>query len=156
MNYINNNYHNVHRWALLKILRSVVVWSQFISTVIGGVTVYTNGRIYTVNEAAPWADAVTVSADGVFLAVGTEQQAMAAAAQAAGSSSGYSIVDLQQRLALPGFHDVHLHAVEAGINAKICFMEAEVRPTDLANRLMACKEQASFGGAGWIVGVGPE
>ena len=132
----------------------VVVLSLFVSTAVGGVTVYSNGQIYTVNKAAPWADAVTVSADGVFLAVGTEQQALTAAEQAAGSD--YSIVDLQDGLVLPGFHDVHIHAVEAGINAKICFMEAEVRPTDLANRLMACKEQASFGGAGWIVGVGPE
>ena len=33
-------------------------------------TVYTNGMIYTVNEAQPWAEAVAIK-DGRFLAVGS-------------------------------------------------------------------------------------
>ena len=32
-------------------------------------TIYTNGRIYTVNESQPWAEAVVVK-DGKFVAVG--------------------------------------------------------------------------------------
>ena len=33
-------------------------------------TVYTNGKIYTVNEAQPWVDAVAIK-DGKFIAVGS-------------------------------------------------------------------------------------
>ena len=33
-------------------------------------TVYTNGKIYTVNEAQPWAEAVAIKS-GKFLAVGS-------------------------------------------------------------------------------------
>ena len=33
-------------------------------------TVYTNGKIYTVNEAKPWVEAVAIK-DGMFLVVGS-------------------------------------------------------------------------------------
>ena len=33
-------------------------------------TVYTNGKIYTVNDAQPWAEAVAIK-DGKFLVVGS-------------------------------------------------------------------------------------
>ena len=33
-------------------------------------TVYTNGKIYTVNEAQPWVEAVAIK-DGKFIAVGS-------------------------------------------------------------------------------------
>ena len=33
-------------------------------------TVYTNGRIYTVNDARPWVEAVAIN-DGMFLVVGS-------------------------------------------------------------------------------------
>ena len=35
-------------------------------------TVYTNARIYTVNEAQPWADAVAIK-DGKFIKVGSSE-----------------------------------------------------------------------------------
>ncbi|HIG41811.1 MAG TPA: hypothetical protein EYQ14_14935 [Gammaproteobacteria bacterium] len=37
-------------------------------------TVYTNGTIYTVNQAEPWAEAVALK-DGKFIAVGTRSLA---------------------------------------------------------------------------------
>ena len=163
--------HNARRWWSVLALLVIRQWSPFANVGVvvvvavaaaasssssgSVVTVYTNAKIYTVHAAAPWAEALTVSADGVILAVGTTDQAVSAAEQAAGAAD-YEVVDLQQRLVLPGFHDVHLHAVEAGINAQLCSMEDTVRSADLANRLKSCKNQASFGGAGWIVGVGPE
>ena len=36
-------------------------------------TFYTNGRIYTVNEAQPWAEAVAIK-DGKFLQVGSNAE----------------------------------------------------------------------------------
>ena len=49
--------------------------------------VYTNGRIYTVNEAQPWAEAFAVK-DGRFVAVGTNEEIGA-------------LADLGARLGLP-------------------------------------------------------
>jgi hypothetical protein len=39
-------------------------------------TVYSNGKIYTVNENAPWAEAVAIK-DGEFVAVGTNADVQA-------------------------------------------------------------------------------
>lgn len=130
-----------------------LMWFAAEESSVIAVTVISNAKIYTVDPANPWAEALAIGDDGVLLAVGTEQEALKAAQQA---DSNYTVFDLQERLVLPGFHDVHLHAVEAGINGHICPLEADIRPTDLASRLESCKDQASFGGAGWIVGIGPE
>jgi len=129
-----------------------LVWLLPVLAQAAGVTVYTNGTIYTVNEAAPLAQALTVSADGILLAVGTEQKAL----QAAKNAGEYTVVDLHGRLVLPGFQDAHVHAVEAGIYEKICPIEPETIPSDLASVLESCGDDAFFGGAGWIVGVGVE
>jgi len=65
-------------------------------------TIYTNGRIYTVNEAQPWAEAVAIK-DGKFLVVGTNAEAEAV------SDENTRVVDLSGRMAMPGLIDVHVH-----------------------------------------------
>jgi predicted amidohydrolase YtcJ len=65
-------------------------------------TVYTNGKIYTVNEAQPWAEAVAMK-DGKFLVVGS------AADAAAVTGSGTEVVDLGGKYAMPGLIDIHTH-----------------------------------------------
>ena len=65
------------------------------STGISADTVYTNGRIYTVNEAAPWAEAVAIK-DGRFIAVGSDEDVSAA------TGYGTEIIDLGGKFAMPG------------------------------------------------------
>ena len=66
-----------------------------------------NGRIYTVDPEKPWAEAVAV-AGGRIVAVGSD-------AEIAGfSGSGTTTVDLQGRMAMPGFVDVHNHIMMGG------------------------------------------
>ena len=65
-------------------------------------TVYTNGRIYTVDEARPWAEAVAIK-DGAFLAVGTVDEVKAFI------GDDTTVVDLGGKLAMPGLHDQHVH-----------------------------------------------
>jgi hypothetical protein len=50
-------------------------------------TVYANGKIYTVNEAQPWAEAVAVK-DGTFLVVGSNADIEAV------TGEGTNVVDL--------------------------------------------------------------
>jgi predicted amidohydrolase YtcJ len=64
--------------------------------------VYTNGKIYTVNEAQPWAEAVAIK-DGKFLVVGSNAEVEAATGEES------RVVDLNGGFAMPGIGDSHIH-----------------------------------------------
>ena len=64
--------------------------------------VYTNGRIYTVNEAEPWAEAVAIK-DGKFLVVGSNADVDGL------TGDGTEVVDLEGRFVMPGIVDLHSH-----------------------------------------------
>jgi len=68
-------------------------------------TVYTNGRIYTVDSAQPWAEAVAIK-DGKFLVVGSAKQVEAV------TGGNTAVVDLGGRFVMPGMIDVHTHGIE--------------------------------------------
>ncbi|MCR8922960.1 amidohydrolase [Dasania sp. GY-MA-18] len=65
-------------------------------------TVFENGRIYTVNPAQEWAEAVAVK-DGVFVAVGSREEMQPYIDQHT------QIVDLKGRFIMPGLYDMHTH-----------------------------------------------
>jgi predicted amidohydrolase YtcJ len=65
-------------------------------------TVYTNGKIYTVNEAQPWAEAVAIK-DGKFLIVGSNADVEEVTGEAT------AVVDLGGGFAMPGIGDTHIH-----------------------------------------------
>ena len=65
-------------------------------------TVYTNGKIYTVNEAQPWAEAVAIE-DGRFLVVGSNADVEEVTGEAT------AVVDLGGGFAMPGTGDTHIH-----------------------------------------------
>ena len=73
--------------------------------------VYTNGRIYTVNEAEPWAEAVAIK-DGKFLVVGSDGDVEAVTGQAT------QVIDLDGDFAMPGIVDAHLHPDEPYVQAE--------------------------------------
>lgn len=64
--------------------------------------VYTNGKIYTVNEIQPWAEAVAIK-DGKFVAVGSAADVKAMAGE------GTEVIDLEGAFAMPGIGDTHIH-----------------------------------------------
>jgi predicted amidohydrolase YtcJ len=71
--------------------------------------VYRNGRIYTVNDAQPWAEAVAIK-DGKFVYVGSNQGVRAFI----GPST--QVENLRGRMAMPGLHDAHDHLLLTGMN----------------------------------------
>ena len=73
-------------------------------------TVYTNGKIYTVNEAQPWAEALAVK-DGRLLVVGS------AADVEAVTGDGTQVVDLRGRFVMPGINDLHHHGIDISTTA---------------------------------------
>ena len=73
-------------------------------------TIYSNGKIYTVNEAQAWAEAVAIK-DGKFLLVGTNDEIMAL------KGAETEVIDLEGKFVMPGMIDVHTHAIESHVPA---------------------------------------
>ena len=69
--------------------------------------VFTNGKVYTVNEDQPWADAVAVRGNKIVY-VGGNVGAKAFV------GAGAEEVDLNGRLVLPGFVESHIHLALGG------------------------------------------
>lgn len=65
-------------------------------------TVYSNGKIFTVNEQQPWAEAVAIT-DGKFVAVGSNSEID----ELIGDNT--EVIDLNGGFAMPGIHDTHIH-----------------------------------------------
>lgn len=75
-----------------------------------GATAYINGRIYTVNDAQPWAEAFIVSEAGFFAAVSTTEAILSQARQ-----NKIVVYDLKDQFIMPGIHDAHVHLLMAGL-----------------------------------------
>ncbi len=86
------------------------------------VRIFKNAIIYTVNPDKLWVDLIAIGQNGKILAVGTEEEISAYIRPET------KITDLKQKLVLPGFQDVHLHALEAGMNDHICIFPEAERP----------------------------
>ena len=78
--------------------------------------VFTNAKVYTVNDAEPWAEAVAVKGDEIIY-VGDA----AAAAKLVGAATRR--YDLQGRLLLPGFIDSHMHPVKGGAYVNVLSLD---------------------------------
>ncbi|HUG03815.1 MAG TPA: amidohydrolase [Steroidobacteraceae bacterium] len=73
----------------------------------------TGGRIYTVDADRSWAEAVAVR-DGRIVFVGSNEDARAHIGK------DTQVVDLAGRMVVPGFQDVHVHPISAGVEANAC------------------------------------
>lgn len=117
---------------------------------VGADTVFTNGRVYTVDADHTWAEAVAVS-DGKIVYVGTTE----GAAEHIGGNS--SVVDLQGRMMLPAFQDSHIHPIGGGVEASACNLN---NLNDLAAYRAVIGEYAAANpdiewitGGGWAMSV---
>ncbi|KAK7187116.1 hypothetical protein DPSP01_004064 [Paraphaeosphaeria sporulosa] len=71
---------------------------------------YINGRVYTINNAQPWASGFIVSPDGRFTYIGGNDDI-----QNTAKELGLVTVDLKQRFVMPGIHDAHMHLLYSGM-----------------------------------------
>ena len=113
-------------------------------------TVYTNGRIYTVNDAQPWADAVAIK-DGTFLVVGSN----ADVAEVTGEAT--AVVDLGGLLVVPGFINAHTHPLSVAnswANLRITNPgDADAIVADVKAFAEANPELKAIRGEAWNLGV---
>ncbi|MCP4181901.1 MAG: amidohydrolase [Hyphomicrobiales bacterium] len=105
-----------------------------------------NARIYTVDKSKPWADTLAVDENGKISAVGTSNEVKA---QIKGNPI---VIDLKGKMVLPGFQDVHLHPVEAGVNEILCVFEPFDTIKNLEFTVLDCIDESEPGE--WVLGSG--
>ena len=69
-------------------------------------SVFYNGRLYTVDDNLPWAEALAVKGDRLIYVCNDED-----AQKYIGDTT--QVIDLQGRMAMPGIHDAHTHLLWA-------------------------------------------
>ena len=106
--------------------------------------VATNARVYTVDEAAPLAEAFAVR-DGRFVAVGTEAEMDAA-------YPDWPRLDLGGRTVVPGLIDAHAHLMGLGQALLQADLVGTVSKADVVARLVAFAETLPDGA--WLTGRG--
>lgn len=102
-----------------------------------------NGRVWTGNKTQPWAEAIASRSERI-LAVGSNDEIKKLI------SSKTRVIDLQGRLALPGFIDDHTHFIDGGSHLLSVELRDAATQEEFARRV---KEHASKLSAGrWITG----
>ncbi|HJQ71762.1 MAG TPA: amidohydrolase family protein [Blastocatellia bacterium] len=105
--------------------------------------VLVNGRVWTGNKAQPWAEAVASRGERIIL-VGSSEEAR----KLVGAET--RVIDLQGKLALPGFIDDHTHFIDSGFHLLSVQLRDAATPAEFARRV---KEHAARLPAGrWITG----
>ena len=119
-------------------------------------TIYTNGKIYTVDDSNVWAEALAIK-DGKFVAVGSAADVNAMV----GDST--EVIDLGGRFVMPGFIDTHTHPFVDGLkelgDLKFDFESSEATLEEIQRQILAYAEanpdrEWIFGGM-WPKGVFP-
>jgi predicted amidohydrolase YtcJ len=110
-------------------------------------TILTNGLIYTVNKAQPWAQSVAIR-NGKIVAVGST----AATAKLKGAKT--RMVDLRGRLVLPAFGDAHAHPLFGALSFTRCSLHKGKSLEDYQRIIAKCV--ADKPGTGAIYGAGWE
>ncbi len=105
-------------------------------------TVLINGGIYTVDSERNWTEAAAL-VDGVFIAVGDNTDIQ----RHIGPET--RTIDLSGKLALPGFHDVHVHPTMGGYGLLGCSLTDEATVQAIISKVTSCLEA---GGDGWLEG----
>lgn len=107
---------------------------------------YFNGKIFTVNAKQPWAEALIIDGNKiVFVGSNTdaEKQADATATK----------INLEGKVVLPGFHDVHMHPMEVGATTTV--FELDEEETNAENYKAAIANAAVENpNLEWIIGFG--
>ena len=109
-----------------------------------------NGYVYTVNEAKPLAQSIAIK-DGRILYVGSD----AGANDFLGAKT--TVINLRNRMVMPGMQDVHIHPISGGILSASCDLNglsniAEYR-TAITNYANANPDLEWILGGGWAMSV---
>jgi predicted amidohydrolase YtcJ len=102
-----------------------------------------NGRIWTGDKSRPWAEALASRGERI-IAVGTGDDIRKLI------TADTRVIDLQGRLALPGFIDDHTHFMNGGFQLLSVNLRDAATPEEFARRIKAHAEK--LGPGRWITG----
>lgn len=112
-----------------------------------------HGAVYTMAAARTWAEAVAI-ADGRIVYVGPDSGVQA------WIGAGTTVVDLQGKLVLPGFHDSHVHPVTGGIELGECNLNDLTTQEQILDAIRRYAEQHPsvpwIRGGGWQLPIFPQ
>jgi len=114
--------------------------------------VMVNGGVYTMDPAHPWGEAMAIR-DGLIVAVGSNQEIVPL------TGPRTRIVDLTGRMALPGFHDVHIHPIPGGYTLLGCSLLELPSVDAILDKLKACAQKQPEGclhGIGFDLSLFPD
>ncbi|MEK8018273.1 MAG: amidohydrolase [Candidatus Parabeggiatoa sp.] len=133
-------------WLMGVVLVNLFVSPTTASTKTVADLILHDGLIYTVNKAQPWAESLAVKASKIIF-VGSNSEV----AQYQGKKT--RIIELEKRMVLPGFHDSHLHPLEAGSEVgTTCDLTGLTQPNDFIDAILQCAPYQV--GTDWILGGG--
>lgn len=131
--------------ALALILVVIASAAQVASPANAADVILTHAKVYTVNKAQPWAQAVAVK-DGKIVAVGKADEVL----KLRGAST--EVLDAHEHLVLPGFGDTHVHFMEGSLTLLGVKLDDAKTIADIQKSV---KEYAlAHPGNGWIQGMG--
>lgn len=104
-----------------------------------------HGRIYTVNEKQPWAEALAIRG-GKIVAVGSTKEIEAYR----GSST--QVIDAAGRLVLPGFEDCHIHFMDGSLGLDQVDLNETSSVAEIQKRVK--EYAAAHPKEPWITGMG--
>ena len=107
--------------------------------------IFKNASVYTVNKKQPWASSVIVQNEKIIF-VGSDDEASAF------TNKNSQIIDLNKKMILPGFHDIHVHPVHGGVTFLQCNL-TDIRGIDnLLSKIKNCADEK--GPNEWVLGGG--
>ena len=109
-------------------------------------TVIQNAKIHTVDPTQPSASIIAIK-EGRILFIGDE-----IADEYLGPDT--ETIDASERLVLPGFQDVHVHAIEAGINEGLSILPQYGSTSVYRAALRELENEQPGGPTDWIIGAG--
>lgn len=107
--------------------------------------VYRDGKIYTVDEARVWAEAIAIK-DGHMTYVGSNEGVNAFI------GDDTLVYSLNGRLMLPGFQDIHVHPIMSGLDALRCDLNGLPDLAAYRNRILSYATANPE--VDWVVGGG--
>jgi len=114
-------------------------------TIASADEIVVHGRIYTVNEKQPWAEALAIRGEKI-VAVGSNKEIEAYR----GSST--KVIDAAGRLVLPGFEDCHIHFMDGSLGLVQVDLNNAKTVAEIQKRVK--EYAASHPKEPWIAGMG--
>lgn len=116
-------------------------------------TIYSNGKIYTVNETQPWVEAVAIK-DGKFIKVGSNSEVEAL------TGENTKLVDLKGQFVMPGIFDLHAHPFitpwYGDMNLQLVGADSKERILDMVKKYAdENPDKEWIIGGQWLLGVFP-